>query len=451
MAIKQLELPVFRYDDPTTGAPLAGGLVYIYASGTTTSVDTWQDSSQGTLNSNPVVLDGQGEAKIWFAQDVSVVVKSADDLTTYFTEDNISPTGGTSVVHGNYNLALNGSFESGSGSDVTNWTIAPYSGATIEIDTTNVTHGKQSLKFDGLAGVGGGIATSTRFDVTTGANVKVMLDTMASNATTTNDVRINWYQKDDSTPSAVTATDTLALPAEASYPTSMTSYEFNATVPSDATRAEIEITGIDALGSNLDADCYFDNIFVLNDTTTATTQELNYVDGVTSDIQTQLDTISAKQAVLGTAVSTTSGTTADFTGIPSGVNEVTVILDDITSSSAQWYQLQLGDSVGIETSGYAYSYNTFSGSAIGGQQSSSNSYFQFLNAVAAGDSTSGIITLKHMGSNRWIMSSNVGSHDGGYHTAIGTGTKTISAELTQIRLKTGTGNFTGGSFNVIYN
>lgn len=47
------------------GVPLAGGLVYFYVPSTTVPKDTWQDSGQSTLNTNPIVLDASGEAIIY--------------------------------------------------------------------------------------------------------------------------------------------------------------------------------------------------------------------------------------------------------------------------------------------------------------------------------------------------------------------------------------------------
>lgn len=49
------------------GVPLAGGSVYFYIPGTTTFKNTWQDASQVTLNTNPVILDSAGEAVIFGA------------------------------------------------------------------------------------------------------------------------------------------------------------------------------------------------------------------------------------------------------------------------------------------------------------------------------------------------------------------------------------------------
>src|SRR5580658_4455773 len=45
------------------GDPLAGGLLYTYASNTTTQLATYADSGGNTVNPNPIVLDSGGYAK----------------------------------------------------------------------------------------------------------------------------------------------------------------------------------------------------------------------------------------------------------------------------------------------------------------------------------------------------------------------------------------------------
>ena len=70
------------------GAPLVGGLVYTYAAGTTTPLNTYTDSSGGTANSNPVVLDSRGEANIWLAS-TNYKFKLCDSTNTeIWTVDN---------------------------------------------------------------------------------------------------------------------------------------------------------------------------------------------------------------------------------------------------------------------------------------------------------------------------------------------------------------------------
>jgi hypothetical protein len=58
--------PALYYKDFTNGgAPLAFGLVYSYAAGTSTPQATYVDSTQTTQNTNPVALNARGEASIW--------------------------------------------------------------------------------------------------------------------------------------------------------------------------------------------------------------------------------------------------------------------------------------------------------------------------------------------------------------------------------------------------
>lgn len=47
------------------GNPLAAGYVYMYVPGTTTPKTTWQDRNFTTSNTNPIVLDSAGRARIW--------------------------------------------------------------------------------------------------------------------------------------------------------------------------------------------------------------------------------------------------------------------------------------------------------------------------------------------------------------------------------------------------
>lgn len=59
--------------------PLVGGKVYFYAVGTNTLKDTWQNTGQTTLNTNPVVLDARGEASIYGVGPYRQVLRDADN------------------------------------------------------------------------------------------------------------------------------------------------------------------------------------------------------------------------------------------------------------------------------------------------------------------------------------------------------------------------------------
>lgn len=61
----------------SNGNPLVGGSVYFYAPSTSTPKDTWQDSLQATLNTNPVILNARGEASIYGSGAYRQVVRDA--------------------------------------------------------------------------------------------------------------------------------------------------------------------------------------------------------------------------------------------------------------------------------------------------------------------------------------------------------------------------------------
>jgi hypothetical protein len=60
-----------------TGAPLVGGMVYFYAPGTANPVNTYKDSGGSIPNTNPVVLDSNGQATIWGSGTFRQVVQNA--------------------------------------------------------------------------------------------------------------------------------------------------------------------------------------------------------------------------------------------------------------------------------------------------------------------------------------------------------------------------------------
>jgi hypothetical protein len=53
-----------------SGAPLVGGQLFTYGAGTTTPIATYTDSTGGTPNANPVILNARGEAQVWLLPNV---------------------------------------------------------------------------------------------------------------------------------------------------------------------------------------------------------------------------------------------------------------------------------------------------------------------------------------------------------------------------------------------
>ena len=139
---------------------------------------------------------------------------------------------------------------------------------------------------------------------------------------------------------------------------------------------------------------------------------------------------------LATSVNTTSGTQINFTGIPAGVNRITVMFSLVRLDSSNPILVQIGDSGGIEDSGYASSSSDHNG---GGASTSSFTIFR----DGGNDKLSGQMFLTRITGNQWVSGHSM-SKDTNGETATGGGTKTLSGELTQLRITSGGA---GGTLN----
>jgi hypothetical protein len=147
----------------------------------------------------------------------------------------------------------------------------------------------------------------------------------------------------------------------------------------------------------------------------------------------------------GTAV-TASGTSVDFTSIPSWAKRITVMFDGVSTSGTSNLLIQLGDSGGFENSGYVSTSSTQSGVTTG------NSTVGFLITVATSGSSlhSGIVTLTNINTTSWVSSGLL--KEGTTTLRSSAGNKTLSATLDRIRITTvnGTDTFDAGSINILY-
>ena len=154
--------------------------------------------------------------------------------------------------------------------------------------------------------------------------------------------------------------------------------------------------------------------------------------------------------VQGVEQSTTSGTSIDFTGIPSWAKRITVMLNGVSTNGTSTVILQIGDSGGIESTGYQ------SGSSFGDALSASTtSNIGFIiDGTSLVDQTylrHGLIQLVNMSGNTWIAAVDVFLQTGQIACA-GAGSKTLSGTLDRIRLTTtgGVNAFDAGSVNIMY-
>ena len=75
------------------GDPLAGGLLYTYAAGTTTPLATYTDSTGLIANTNPIVLDSRGEANVWLGTESYKLALYTSTSVLIWTVDNILTNG----------------------------------------------------------------------------------------------------------------------------------------------------------------------------------------------------------------------------------------------------------------------------------------------------------------------------------------------------------------------
>ena len=142
------------------------------------------------------------------------------------------------------------------------------------------------------------------------------------------------------------------------------------------------------------------------------------------------------------AVSASGQTAIDFTGIPAWVNRVAVIFSGLSTSGTSDVLVQLGDSGGIETTGYTATQGAIEGGAVG--VATSTAGFP-LTLAASSNTLSGIVTVARQAGDAWVAAGTV--KRSGTGLLLPAGDKTLSGALTQLRITAanGTDTFDAGS------
>ena len=149
------------------------------------------------------------------------------------------------------------------------------------------------------------------------------------------------------------------------------------------------------------------------------------------------------QLVSGTAVASTSGTSIDFTSIPSWVKRISVLFNAVSTNGSSLVEVRIG-SGSITSSGYV-SY----GSA-GASNMSTTTGFLTTYAMAASYSMSGKVEICLVSGTTYIASGTLGLVP--LNGNISGGTVTLGGVLDRVRITTvgGTDTFDAGSINILY-
>ena len=158
---------------------------------------------------------------------------------------------------------------------------------------------------------------------------------------------------------------------------------------------------------------------------------------------------STQKIVRGTSVASTSGTSIDFTSIPSWVKRVVVMLTGVSVSGASQIQVQIG-SGSVTTTGYVSAAANAQGTAIAVVTSTTGFTTGGANAANLHYTTFSIVNP----SGFVYLSSGTGAiNSAGTFTAYNaSGTVTLGGVIDRVRLTTvnGTDTFDAGSVNILY-
>lgn len=207
--------------------------------------------------------------------------------------------------------------------------------------------------------------------------------------------------------------------------------------PEDCTLSEV----LDFIGSAAEGDILYRGASSWSRLAKGTaSQQLRMNAGATAP---EWFTATATGFTLGTPVSVSSGTSLDFTGIPAGTKHILINLSLVQMSGTAAYLIQIGDSGGIENSGYTCTAAGATGSTAG---------FQITDSMAAQTASGTVmLTLTDSSTNTWQSSANISKHTAG-STFASAGNKSLSATLDRVSITTvaGTATFVSGKINIAY-
>jgi len=154
----------------------------------------------------------------------------------------------------------------------------------------------------------------------------------------------------------------------------------------------------------------------------------------------------ASSVVAGTSVASTSGTSIDYTSIPSWVKRITVNLSGVSTNGSSNLQCQIGAG-SVTTSGYLSS----TAYILGAGSNAFTTGFGIAAGIGAGSILHGSFTITLIGSNLWVDSGTVAATNSPNIWSMA-GSITLGGTLDRVRLTTvnGTDTFDAGSVNILY-
>lgn len=150
----------------------------------------------------------------------------------------------------------------------------------------------------------------------------------------------------------------------------------------------------------------------------------------------------------GTAQATTTGTSIDFTGIPSWVKRITVMLSGVSTSGVSSMIVQVGGG-SVTTTGYNSQVSLVN---TGVATLNYTTGFGIVYSSQAAANYYGNMVITNITGNTWTFSSLIGQPNGTASVHLSGGAIVLGSTLDRLRLTTvnGTDTFDAGSVNIMY-
>jgi len=421
------------FDD--NGSPLVGGKLYSYAAGTSTLLATYTTSAGTVANTNPIILNAGGRTpnEIWQATGILlkfVLYNSVNELIG--TYDGIPSI--------NDPFGINSQLTSIAGTNTITATATPTltayaTGAIYSFIAANTNSGAATLSIDGLTAKSitknGAVALSAG-DIQAGKMMLVEYD-----GTTFQLINNIVYGGSITNGNIVSLTSPLGVSNGGTGLATLT--------------ANNVLLGNGVATVQLVAPSTSGNLLASDGTTWNSTTPVVVAPTVAGQVPfcTNGSTYTATQKIVPmTAVASTSGTSIDFTSIPSWVKRITLVFQNVSLSGTANFLIQLGTGGTPTTSGYS-SGSSSMGNLVASVTSSSGIIMSVGGTAAY--ALSGSITFCNLSSNIWAANG-VGGYTGTTGTVTVGGHISLGGTLNMLRFTTtnGTDTFDAGSVNVLY-
>jgi hypothetical protein len=178
------------------------------------------------------------------------------------------------------------------------------------------------------------------------------------------------------------------------------------------------------------------------------------VDGLTTAttrVWTAADRDLTVGGVTGTAVASTSGTSIDFTSIPSGTKRITVTFASVSTNGTSNLLVRIGDTNGVSATGYVGAGTITNGAGGGGAANFTTGFGIASGAAAAVIHGTVTLTLADPATNAWVAAVMTARSDAAF-SMVGAGSKALAAVLDRVSITTvnGTDAFDAGAINIMY-